>query len=157
LSLWGDAGWGHMVREDKYNVGKFRDALADGCMQMLETWQPQPQPIWLTCIPSLTHPDLVPDFARRLAARIGIPFVSCLKKIRQNEEQKHMHNSFQQAKNLDGVFDVDQASMPSGSVLLVDDMVDSRWTFTVATALLRQAGCPAVFPLALALNSPRTD
>ena len=157
LSLLGDAGWGHMVREDKYNVGKFRDALADGCMQMLETWQPQPQPIWLTCIPSLTHPDLVPDFARRLAARIGIPFVSCLKKIRQNEEQKHMHNSFQQAKNLDGVFDVDQASMPSGSVLLVDDMVDSRWTFTVATALLRQAGCPAVFPLALALNSPRTD
>ena len=37
---------------------------------------------------------------------------------------------------------------------LVDDMVDSRWTFTVISALLRAAGCSAVFPMALALNSP---
>lgn len=157
LSLWGDAGWGHMVREDKYKVGKFRDDLIDGCLQMLEAWKPQLPPTWMTCIPSLTHPDLVPDFARRLAARIGIPFVPCLKKVRQNEQQKRMQNSFQQAKNLDGVFEVDQTDIPAGPVLLVDDMVDSRWTFTVAATLLRQAGCSAVLPLALALNSPRTD
>ena len=37
-----------------------------------------------------------------------------------------------------------------GPVLLVDDMVDSRWTFTVAAPLLRAAGCSAVFPYALA-------
>jgi ATP-dependent DNA helicase RecQ len=37
-----------------------------------------------------------------------------------------------------------------GPVLLVDDMVDSAWTMTLATALLRQAGTPAVFPFALA-------
>lgn len=157
LSLWGDAGWGYMVREDKYKTGKFRDDLVEGCLQMLAAWKPQPPPTWVTCIPSLTHPALVPDFARRLAARIGIPFVPCLKKIRQNEEQKRMQNSFQQAKNLDGVFDVDRASLPEGPALLLDDMVDSRWTFTVATVLLRQSGCPAVLPLALALNSPRTD
>jgi ATP-dependent DNA helicase RecQ len=157
LSLWGDAGWGHMVREDKDKVGKFRDDLVNGCLQMLEAWQPASSPVWMTSIPSLTHPDLVPDFARRLAARIGIPFVPCLKKVRQNEQQKRMQNSFQQAKNLDGVFKVDSTDMPVGPVLLVDDMVDSRWTFTVATALLRQAGCPAALPLALALNSPRTD
>ena len=30
-----------------------------------------------------------------------------------------------------------------GPVLLVDDLVDSRWTLTVAGALLRQAGRPA--------------
>jgi ATP-dependent DNA helicase RecQ len=92
-----------------------------------------------------------------LAAKIGIPFVPCLKKMRQNERQKRMQNSFQQAKNLDGVFGVDQTGLPFGPVLLVDDMVDSRWTFTVAAALLRQAGCSAVWPLALALNSLRTD
>ena len=124
---------------------------------MRQRWKPQPSPVWVTCIPSLTHSDLVPDFACRLAARIGIPFVPCLRKIRQNEQQKRMQNSYQQAKNLDGVFEVDQANMPEGPVLLVDDMVDSRWTFTVAAALLRQAGCLAVLPLALALNSPRTD
>ena len=38
-----------------------------------------------------------------------------------------------------------------GPVLLVDDLVDSGWTMTVAARLLRQAGAPAVLPLALAL------
>ena len=37
-----------------------------------------------------------------------------------------------------------------GPVLLVDDLVDSRWTMTVAGRLLRQAGADSVLPLALA-------
>ena len=37
-----------------------------------------------------------------------------------------------------------------GPVLLVDDLVDSRWTLTVAGRLLRRAGAPAVLPFALA-------
>ena len=157
LSLWGDAGWGQMVREDKYNAGRFRDELVDGCLQLLEVWKLDPKPAWVTCIPSLTHPELVPDFAQRLAGKLGLPFSPCLTKAIRNEQQKHMQNSYRQAKNLDGVFAVEKASMPTGPALLLDDMVDSRWTFTVASALLCQAGCPAVVPLALALNSPRTD
>jgi ATP-dependent DNA helicase RecQ len=35
-------------------------------------------------------------------------------------------------------------------VLLVDDLVDSRWTVTVAGAVLRRAGAPWVLPFALA-------
>jgi ATP-dependent DNA helicase RecQ len=61
-----------------------------------------------------------------------------------------MQNSFQQAKNLDGVFEVDRAGMPSGPVLLVDDMVDSRWTLTVAAWLLTANAGRLVYPLALA-------
>ena len=34
--------------------------------------------------------------------------------------------------------------------LLVDDVVDSRWTITVIAALLRQAGSGPVYPVALA-------
>ena len=157
LSLWGDAGWGHMVREDKYRTGRFRDELVEGCASMMDAWEPDPPPAWVTCIPSLTHPSLVPDVARRLAKRLGLPYSECLHKTRQNEQQKNMHNSFKQAKNLDGAFEVDPSAMLEGPALLVDDMVDSRWTLTVAGALLRLAGCPAVLPLALALNSPRTD
>ena len=37
-------------------------------------------------------------------------------------------------------------------MLLVDDIVDSRWTFTVIAALLRDAGAGRVFPIALAAN-----
>lgn len=157
LSLWGDAGWGQMVREGKYHARRFADELVDGCLQMIAQWDPTPKPTWVTCIPSLTHPDLVPDFANRLATRIGLPFVPCLRKVRKNQQQKTMQNSYQQVKNLDGTFEVEKGAMPAGSALLVDDMVDSRWTFAIAAALLRQAGCPAVFPIALALNSPRSD
>jgi ATP-dependent DNA helicase RecQ len=157
LSLWGDAGWGRMVRECKYSRMNFVNELVEGCIQMIEHWNPDPRPQWVTCIPSLTHRELVPGFAGRLAERMGLPFSPCLKKALQNQPQKSMRNSFQQAKNLDGAFAVEQGGIHSGPVLLVDDMVDSRWTFTVAAALLRRAGCGAVFPVALALNSLHAD
>jgi len=73
--------------------------------------------------------------------------------VRQNQQQKKMSNSYQQAHNLDGVFEVETWQGMKGAVLLIDDMVDSRWTFTVIAALLRRAGSGDVFPLALALNS----
>jgi ATP-dependent DNA helicase RecQ len=38
-------------------------------------------------------------------------------------------------------------------VLLVDDTVDSKWTLTVVGAALREAGCEAVHPFALAKTS----
>ncbi len=157
LSLWGDAGWGQLVRDGKYAGHRFADELVDGCLQMIQEWNPAPAPAWVTCIPSLTHPELVPDFARRLAGRLGLPFAAALRKVRQNQQQKRMQNSYQQAKNLDGAFAIQPDLIRPGPVLLVDDMVDSRWTFTVAAALLRQAGCTTAFPMALALNSPRAD
>jgi ATP-dependent DNA helicase RecQ len=43
--------------------------------------------------------------------------------------------------------------MPSGPVLLLDDVIDSGWTPTVGAALLRQAGAGPVFPGALARST----
>ncbi|MCC5848504.1 MAG: RecQ family ATP-dependent DNA helicase [Verrucomicrobia bacterium] len=157
LCLWRDAGWGQMVAAGKYEQNHFDDSLVTACVEMLREWTPDPAPTWLTCIPSLNHPDLVPDFARRLAECLCLPFRPCLSKTMDNPQQKHMNNSFQQARNLDGAFGVDVDQLMSDPCLLVDDMTDSGWTFTVAAALLRQAGCPVVHPLALTLNSPRMD
>jgi ATP-dependent DNA helicase RecQ len=153
LSLWGDAGWGELVKRGKYETNRFEDALVDGAFAMIQRWQPQPMPTWVTCVPSLKRPKLVPDFAQRLANKLGLPFVPVVKKIRQNRAQKEMCNSYQQAHNLDGAFDIDNTQIVRGVVFLVDDIVDSGWTFTVIAALLRRAGCDRVFPLALALNS----
>ncbi len=158
LCLWRDAGWGQMVATGKYDQNRFDDELVTACVEMISQWDPQPAPLWVACIPSLNRPELVPDFAHRLAEALGIPCrPDALRKVRANEEQKHMQNSFQQAQNLDGVFDLHPEFKACGPCLLLDDMTDSGWTFTVATALLRRGGCEAVFPLALALNSPRMD
>ena len=40
--------------------------------------------------------------------------------------------------------------MPGGPVLLVDDLVHSGWTLTVASVLLRRKGSGEVLPFALA-------
>ncbi len=153
LSLWGDSGWGELVKQGKYQNDCFDDTLVQGAFEMIQRWQPQPVPTWVTSVPSLNRPELVPNFAQRLAEKLGIPFMPVVRKIRPTQLQKHMSNSYQQAKNLDGAFAIDSWEGMGGSVFLVDDMVDSRWTFTVVAALLRRAGSGEVFPLALALNT----
>ncbi|MEH1938193.1 MAG: RecQ family ATP-dependent DNA helicase [Nostoc sp.] len=153
LSLWGDAGWGELVKQGKYQDNHFDDALLQGVFDMIQRWQPQPFPTWVTCVPSLNHPELVPNFARRLAEKLGLPFMPIVRKVHQTELQKEMSNSYQKAHNLDGAFAVDSWKGMIASVFLVDDIVDSRWTFTVIAALLRRANSGVVFPVALALNS----
>ena len=51
---------------------------------------------------------------------------------------------------------LDTAALPDlsgvdGPVLLVDDVIDSGWTMTVAARAVRLAGAPAVLPLTLAV------
>ena len=102
LCVWGDAGWGAMVREGKYRDRRFSDELVRACENLVREWAPQPSPSWVTCIPSRRHPDLVPDFARRLADALALPFHAVLEKTDDRPEQKTMANSSQQARNIDG-------------------------------------------------------
>ncbi len=150
LSFWGDGGWGALVRRGKYHDGRFDDALVEACAELLADWNPQPAPRWVTCVPSLRHPELVPDFARRLAAKLGLPFHAAIDKTELRPEQKEMENSTQQARNVDGSLRLVEGKYPGGAVLLVDDIVDSRWTLTVAGWLLRSNGSGPVWPFALA-------
>ncbi len=149
LCVWGDAGWGGMVRRGKYHDRKFSDELVGACVKMIREWDPQPRPTWVTCVPSLRHPDLVPDFAATLAAALGLPFRVVIVRSDNRPEQKTMANSTQQARNVDGALVLNDQSIPHEPVLLVDDMVDSRWTLTVAAWLLRTGGSGDVHPLAL--------
>ncbi|HBO0466216.1 TPA: ATP-dependent DNA helicase RecQ, partial [Pseudomonas aeruginosa] len=102
LCVWGDAGWGGLVRQGKYHDGHFSDDLVAACVKMIKEWDPQPAPTWLTSVPSLRHPDLVPNFAQRLAAALGLPFHMVISKTDARPEQKTMANSTQQARNIDG-------------------------------------------------------
>ena len=149
LCVWGDAGWGGLVRQGKYNEGRFADDLVAACVKMIRAWNPQPYPAWVSCVPSLRHPVLVPDFTQRLAAELGLPFHLVIAKTDDRPEQKTMENSAQQARNIDGSLELNGLAIPAGPVLLVDDMVDSGWTLTVSAWLLRTAGSGEVWPIAL--------
>ena len=88
LCIWGDAGWGGLVRDGKYRDGRFADNLVDACVDLTTRWGPRPAPEWVTCIPSRRHPNLVPDFAERLAMQLGLPFHQVLEKDEDRAEQK---------------------------------------------------------------------
>ncbi len=150
LCLWGDAGWGDLVRQGKYRDDYFADELVDACAKLVREWTPAPPPMWVTAVPSRRRPTLVPDFAERLARALGLPFQAVLGRTKDHQEQKEMENSAYQARNVWKSLVVSGA-LPAGPVLLVDDIVDSRWTMTVAAFKLRSDGSDEVFPMALSL------
>ncbi len=153
LSLFGDPGIGSWIREDKH-AGRFREDLVEASRQALFRQGILDRVDWLAAVPS-RRSGSVPDFAARLAENMGVPFLNSVSKIKDTPPQKEQRNSFHQSANLDGAFEVGEVR--EGTVLLVDDMVDSRWTFTIIAALLRKAGAGAVIPFALTLSANRGD
>jgi len=149
LSYLSDAGWGQELWKAKHAGTLVSDDLVDAAAELVGSWLGD---LELTVVPAPTldpRRNLVPDFAQRLAARLGLPFSPCVVKQTQNHRQKDMENSSQQLANVLGAFAVD-GSTPTGPVLLVDDVSDSRWTMTVIGALLGEAGAGPIHPFAIA-------
>jgi ATP-dependent DNA helicase RecQ len=149
LGLYGDGGWGTVVKRAKYGERRYPDEAIAAVAHLVEAWAPAPAPTWVTFVPSSTSGDVVLDLAERLAAGLGLPLVACVRRVRAGPPQKEMENSAQQVGNVYGAFEV-MSPVTTGPVLLVDDIVDSRWTFTVVADLLRAAGAGPVHPVALA-------
>ena len=155
LCLYGDAGWGRKVAAGKYEAGTFCDALVEASAKLIrEKWNPQPAPEWITAVPSRSRPELVNHFAAQLAARLGLPFSPLIHKLRETKPQKEMQNSVIQVRNLLTAFEV-TGQPPATPVILVDDLVDSRWTMTMLAVLLQERGCGPVYPFALAQATPQ--
>ena len=149
LSRWKDGGFGDLVLQGKQIDHQFADELVDAVVAMIADWSISESPTWITCIPSTKSGDLVPHFARRLAAKLGIPFHSAVTKVRTTAAQKGMENSAHQGANVSGAFNI-VGELPLGPVFLVDDLVDSRWTLTEVGQILQQYGSGNVYPVALA-------
>jgi ATP-dependent DNA helicase RecQ len=144
------------VTRGKYEHGRFDDELVEASASLIrERWRPAPAPGWVTAVPSAAHAALVGDFAARLALALGLPYVDVMTTLAGAQPQKEMQNSVQQAENARRKLSVRGELVLTGPVLLVDDMVDSRWTMTVAGELLRQHGSGAVHPFALAVATGR--
>ncbi len=153
LSVMGDGGWGRLVASGRGEDERFADDLVTASAALIaDRWRPDPPPTWVTSVPSMTHPDLVPDFAARLADALGLPIRDLVRKVGQNQPQATMRNSAQQVRNVWDAFAVADgpSAVPDGPVLLVDDLADSKWTITVVARALRQAGSGPVHPFVLA-------
>lgn len=156
LAVWGDGGWGRLVRSGKQQDGPFDEQLVSAaCSLIRDRWRPEPEPEWVAFVPSLRRPELVSNFAHRLAQALGLDCLGAVVKVRDIKPQKTMQNSQQQYRNLLDAFEI-AGAVRSGPVLLVDDIVDSRWTLTVVGSLLRAAGTGPVYPFALADTGGRS-
>jgi ATP-dependent DNA helicase RecQ len=157
LSYYGDGLWGGLVKEGKYQDGHFSEELVAASAQLIKSeWRPDPYPGWITAIPSHRHPLLVPEFGRALAKALEIPFYEVFQRVSNPPEQKSMENSLFQSNNVLNSLKVKE-KIPSMPVLLIDDIVDSRWTLTMAGYLLQQNGSGLVFPFTLAKATGRRN
>jgi ATP-dependent DNA helicase RecQ len=148
LSAWGDPGPGTWVQTGKFKHGRFDDRLVEAAADLVAEWHPGAS--WLTWIPN-NGSDLVGDFTTRLGDRLGMPAIAAVDRVNRTPKQVTLENSYRQAANQAQAFQI--VDCPTGPVLLVDDTVDSRWSFAVVGAQLRAAGVESVFPLALADTS----
>lgn len=154
LSNYADAGYGMAVQKGKYVDGYFSDELVDASIKILSEFIKNNNIEWITPVTSKRHPKLVPDFAKRLADRLGIGYFEGIKKFNA-EEQKKFENSKGQYQNANDSFEIIQVKKEN--ILLVDDMVDSRWTFTVCAMKMREMGSGDIYPFALANTAGRGD
>ncbi|MEO3744996.1 DEAD/DEAH box helicase [Plantactinospora sp. B5E13] len=160
-----DLGWGARLRSLVGPEGVDTDLpedLAGAVVDVLKVWAHgddrwPARPVGVVAVGSRRRPRLVRTLAERIATVGRLPLLGEVPARsgdpdgagpRGNSAQRvrALHDAF----TLPGPMAAELAGL-TGPVLLVDDLVDSGWTMTMAARLLRQAGVPAVLPFALAV------
>jgi ATP-dependent DNA helicase RecQ len=157
-----DIGWGTMLRAllaDGTPDGPVTDQITDALVKVLAAWGWEQRPSAVVTLPSRTRPILISSLGQRIASIGRIPYLGALEYITSDGPGPRRHNSAQRLYSLwhaltvpDHLRDV-IASHAAGRILLIDDRIETGWTMTVATKLLRESGAPAVLPLALAVTT----
>ncbi|WP_129358741.1 RecQ family ATP-dependent DNA helicase [Rothia uropygioeca] len=161
-----DLGWGNRLREvfvrDERGAPIDTEVPADlgkACVAVLAEWDWSVRPAGVVSIPSTTRPRLTGSLARGLAEAGRLPYLGELDlapDAATSSGQGGGNSAFSVAA-IWGRFHVgpelaDRIRDQNGPVLLVDDLIDSRWTMTIAAREVRRAGASGVLPFALALQ-----
>ena len=157
LARLSDLGWGQRLRQVLAADAPAEDDLVRAVVLLLADWDWAERPVGVVAMPSRRRPQLVGSLAERLSTIGRLPLLGTLDLVDGGPVGEPGGNS---AFRLAGVWDRlavgpelgGRLEGLSGPVLLVDDLVDSRWSLTVAGRALRRAGAPGVLPLALAVE-----
>lgn len=156
LARLSDLGWGPLVRETLQGEDAVvPDQLAGAVTRVLSEWDWPRRPDVVVSVPSRRHPRLVDSLARGVAQLGRLPYAGSLEPADGGPSSSPEANSAFRLAGLLGRFRVPEemtAQLDGAAVLLVDDEVVSRWTFTVASRELRGAGAEMVLPFALGLR-----
>ena len=153
-----DLGWGGALR-DVLATGApdepIGESLLGACATTLRDWDWSQRPVAVLAVPSVRRPRLVASVAEGLSRLGRLPLLEGLALADGAPSETQGGNSAYRLAAVWGRFVVDptlaeQLRSLDGPVLVVDDVVDSRWTATVVARELRRAGAPGVLPFALA-------
>ena len=152
-----DLGWGGPLRE-LFATGAPDQACPPGllaaCIRVLADWDWAERPAAVVAMPSRRRPLFIDSLARKFAEAGRLPLLGSLALVGNGPTGEAGGNSAFRLASVWDRFSADGIEVPVGRpVLLVDDLVDSRWTITVAGRVLRVAGASAVLPFAAALRS----
>ncbi len=157
-----DLGWGSRLRSLLATEAPDADVPDDviaGVVKVLAAWSWGQRPACVVSLPSRTRPRLIGSLATRIAEIGRLPYLGPMTCATSgpaaSPAASRQHNSAQRLRAVWRAFDVPAdvrsgITRLAGPVLLVDDLVDTGWTMTVAAMSLREAGAVAVLPLALA-------
>lgn len=129
--------------------------LAAACLRTLKEWDWEQRPAAVAWVPSLSRPTLVSSLATGVAQAGRLALLGPLDLALGAAPLNRSTNAAYRLRDVLHRFQVPEAMaarLPglAGPVLLIDDLVESRWTLTIAARLLRQAGAGTVLPFALA-------
>jgi len=158
-----DLGWGSRLRlllaDDAPDAAIPAD-IAAAIVELLTVWARgddpwRTRPVAVVTVASRRRPTLVASLGEHIATVGRLPLLGAVESAAAPDASGRA-NSAQRVRTLHGSLTLPAAPAErlaaiDGPVLLVDDLVDSGWTMTLAARLLRLAGAPAVLPLALAL------
>lgn len=161
LARLNDVGWGNRLRPmlaPDAPDQPIPDDLVDAVVETLKAWDWKRRPAGVVALPSRSRPRLVESVAGRIAAIGRLPLLGTLDRVADGPSAGASHNSAYRLAGLIDAFAVPPEvvagiARAGGPVLLVDDVVATGWTMTVAARLLREAGAPAVLPFALAVET----
>jgi ATP-dependent DNA helicase RecQ len=156
-----DIGWGGMLRALLAEGAPDEPAgeqVVAAAIKVLAAWDWAQRPAGVLTLPSRTRPRLITSLGRQLASVGRLPYLGALAYAGAAGPGPRRHNSAQRLSTLWHALEVPgevRAAVGAldGPVLLVDDRIESGWTMTVAARVLREAGAPAVLPLALAVTA----